>query len=84
MNASFRPILEKRPLPPVISEAVPEVRRMMKKGQPVKLMMTLDRTINSYIVNTPTFTAEDAAEYHARRIAKKKAEMEARKKGQKK
>ncbi len=42
--------------------------------------MTLDRTINSHPVNTPAFTADDAAEYHARRIAKKEAEMKARRK----
>jgi len=57
---------------------------LLKKGRPVQVTITLDRTINSYPVNTPALTAEDAAEYHAKRIAKKKAEMEARKKGQKK
>ncbi len=59
-------------------------RLLLKKGNFVQVTIILDKTINSYPVNTPAFTSEDAAEYHARRLAKKKAEMEARKKGQKK
>lgn len=54
----------------------------LQKRQPVRLAIALDKAVNDYPVNTPAFTVEDAAEYHAQRVAKKKAEMEARKKVQ--
>ncbi|MBN2476703.1 MAG: glycoside hydrolase N-terminal domain-containing protein [Pirellulales bacterium] len=55
-------------------------RILLKQEKPVQVTIALGRGINSYPVNTPAFTAKDAAEYHAARIAKREAAAEARKK----
>ncbi|TWT78877.1 hypothetical protein CA13_02740 [Planctomycetes bacterium CA13] len=42
----------------------------LQKGRSVRLKVVLDNSVNDYPINTPAFTAEDAAEYHELRTEK--------------
>ena len=48
-------------------------RIYLKKSQPVKVNIILDKAVNDYPVNKPAFTYEDVERIHAERVAKKKA-----------
>jgi hypothetical protein len=53
---------------------------LLQRGKPVMVAITLDRAINDYPANTPAFTLADAENHHSDRVAKKRAEAEARNK----
>ena len=55
----FRPILDERPLPPVISGAVPDVRRMIREGKSGQALAHWRKVMaengHPKIVNTPPY-----------------------------